>query len=125
MTREETAKLLQSLVGAYPDTFIKDAKATLDIWCMHFAEEDAGTVYKATRLYMLKGKKFPTPADILKLLSRASFYDVPQKSPELPSGALGLPDVDDDSSELTGCDLCPYKDWADSPSGCHREHCIA
>ena len=123
MTRQEIAKLLQSLIGAYPDTFIKDARATLDMWCLQFAEEDADKVYKATRLYMRKGKKFPAPADIIKLMNVAGIYDAP-RAPELPSGALAVQDEEEDPSGMTGCDICPYRDWAETPNGCHREHCI-
>lgn len=123
MTREQTAKLLQSLIGAYPDTFIKDARATLDMWCLQFAEEDADKVYKATRLYIRKGKRFPAPADIVKLMNVAGIYDAP-RAPELPSKAQAEDDMGDLTDAQTGCDICPYKDWADTPNGCHRERCV-
>ena len=119
MTREQTAKLLQSLIGAYPDTFIKDAKATLDIWCLNFAEDDADTIYKATRLYMRTGTRFPAPADILKLRERACIYDAQPapEAPELPSGASG--ELVEYKDWNDGCEVCPYADL-----GCLKDRCI-
>lgn len=123
MTRQETAKLLQALVGNYPSTFIKDAKATLDMWCLQFSEDDSETVYKAARLYMRKGTKFPTPADIRKHMEMAHIYDA-SRAPELPSKAQAEDDMGELSDAMTGCDICPYRDWAYTPRGCHRERCV-
>lgn len=141
MTRNEVVTLLEHLIGAYPEAFIKDPKATTNIWCLNFAEDEAEKVFKAARLYMRKGTKFPTPADIRKLMNKTFVYDIPQKEVEAPQIASDN-ELDNELSELdtimkqlsqdsmsearTGCDICPFADtdWVDSPNGCHRERCI-
>ncbi len=140
MTRNEVVTLLEYLIGAYPEAFIKDPKATTDIWCLNFAEDDADRVYKAARLYMRKSTKFPSPADIRKLITKAMIYDIPKPSeaPQIPSASNSEQEIseldailkqlsqDSMSEARTGCDICPFADtdWVDSPNGCHRERCI-
>lgn len=141
MTRNEVVTLLEHLIGAFPEAFIKDPKATTNIWCLNFAEDEAERVFKAARLYMRKGTKFPTPADIRKLMNKTFVYDIPQKeveAPQIPSASNSEQEIseldailkqlseDSESEALTGCDICPFADtdWVDSPNGCHRERCI-
>ena len=114
MTREETVKLLETLMGAYPETFIKDAKMTVNIWHMAFAEEDAGKVYKAARYHMEHKPKFPAPADIKKAMARAYIYEHPQQIAPLAIEGSTEPQKD----WTTGCDICPYAD------SCLKDICI-
>ena len=122
MLKDEIVALLEMLIGAYPETFIKDANATVEIWNLSFSEEDAETIYKAARVYMLKGKKFPSPADIRACIKNIGIYDTPA-TPAIPSK---VNDSIYDENVNTGCDICPFADtdWVDSPNGCHREKCI-
>ena len=141
MIRDEVIKLLECLIGAYPETFIKDVESTVNIWCLNFAEEECETVFKAARIYMRKGTKFPTPADIRKCMSKVFLYDTPINSTlpvidaeestddkviEDTHNALVAVSESVTESEHTGCEICPYADtdWVDSPNGCHRKNCI-
>ena len=114
MTREETVRLLEALMGAYPETFIKDAKMTVNIWQMAFAEEDAGKVYKAARFHMEHKPKFPSPADIKKAMTRTYLYEQSQsiQAPAIEGS------VEPQKDWTTGCEVCPYAD------SCLKEDCI-
>lgn len=123
MNRIEITTLLKNLRGAYPNTYIKDIKTMIDMWELNFGNEDADKVFKAARMYMNKGKKFPSPADIKPYITKAAIYDAPI-TPQLPVTTENLPEIDDGA--MTGCDICPYflNGWAMSEKGCHRENCI-
>ena len=107
MTRKEITELLQKVIAAYPDTFIKDAKAMVDIWEMNFGNERADIVYKAARLHMTTSKKFPTVSDIRNNIGRVGIYD--ESRPALGS--------DHGHKPIYGCIACVYKE------DCNRKEC--
>ena len=71
MTREETAKLLAMLFGAYPHVKVKDASATVASWELVLGHYSAESVYKAARLHISSSPYFPSPSDILDKIVRA------------------------------------------------------
>lgn len=96
MNREETLKLLSILLANYPNTAgkIKDAGKTADTWEMVLGQYETEAVYKAARLHMATSKFFPTPADILEKLIRASLiYSEPVAPKRLkPRNEVKTPD---------------------------------
>lgn len=86
MTRKEIAKLLNMLYAVYPNTKdIKNPDITLDAWELAFGDEEAERVYKAARVYMKKGRFFPSPADIVENINRGQMlYGETSKINETP-----------------------------------------
>ena len=96
MTREETLRLLEFLMGAYPAMKLDKAQAikTLEAWSLVFQEEPAEKVYRAARLHISNNKYFPNTADITECMRRGSIlYDIPtaQALPEGQTKALPAP----------------------------------
>ena len=86
MTRDEITSLLEMLVANYPNTKIRDPKATADSWEMTLGMYQAESVFKAARYHMDTSTFFPTPADIKKKMVRAKLiYDEPLKVTAIPS----------------------------------------
>lgn len=77
MTRDEIRQVLKMAIECYPSMKGKiDAKATLDMWEMTFAEYEAKDVFKGVRYHINKSKYFPTPADIKEAIPKgAMLYD--------------------------------------------------
>lgn len=71
MTREETADLLEFLIGAYPNTKIQDAELTLNSWLLELGSFSAEAVYKSARFHIHNSKFFPTPSEIIRGITRA------------------------------------------------------
>ena len=81
MTRDEITSLLEMLVANYPNTKIRDPKATADAWEMTLGMYQAESVFKAARYHMDTSSFFPTPADIKKKMVKAKLiYDEPHPS---------------------------------------------
>lgn len=93
MTREETIKLLKLVTANYPHVKINDAAATATVWEMNLGEYPAESVYKAARFHMATSKYFPTPADILKNMSRAELVYNVQNVPAIESKSTTLDDA--------------------------------
>lgn len=72
MTREEVIRLLKAISNAYPNQKTGDAKGTVDWWEAEFSGEEARVVYKAAKIHIDNSPYFPAPANIRRLLSRAS-----------------------------------------------------
>ena len=86
MTRDEITSLLEMLVANYPNTKIRDPKATADAWEMTLGMYQAESVFKAARYHMDTSAFFPTPADIKKKMVIAKLiYDEPPKVTAIPS----------------------------------------
>lgn len=88
MTREEIANLLEVLIGAYPNTNIKDAEATLNTWEMELGSYSAESVYKSARLHIHNSKFFPTPSEIIRglLLAEMVYKESPIEINKLDVG---------------------------------------
>ena len=84
MTREELKQMLKMVMEVYPNTKIKDAKATLDMWELVFGEREASEVFKGVRYHINHSKFFPTPADIKDAIPKgAVIYDDVPTTPRL------------------------------------------
>lgn len=77
MTREEIIKLLAVLSDNY-NVKIQNPAGKATAWEMVLGDYEADSIYKAARLHMSSNKYFPSPADLLKIRSRAELvYSTP------------------------------------------------
>lgn len=120
MTREETINLLEIMIAAYPRFKVVDAKRMADAYTLAFANDDAGTVYKAARYCMNTSPYFPQISDIRANMGRAFIYDTEEPVKKIDSGKA--PEID--VKGIVGCDghcwecrsdkeLCPFANWYD------------
>lgn len=112
MTREEVINLLETVIAAYPETFIKDAAAMVNIWYMEFSETKAEEVYLAVRLHISTKNKFPKISEIREAIPRALTIYKKDNVPMIEGKQEEVEPID------TGCDICPYE------IACTKEECI-
>ena len=81
MTREDVTNLLGVLQETYGKTFANPS-GTVDAWLITLASYDARSIFKAARLYMESKtiKNFPSPADLIALITRAELVYPDEKT---------------------------------------------
>lgn len=115
MTRNEIVKLLEILASAYPNTKIKDARATVSAWELTLGSFSAESVYKAARLHMDTVKFFPTPADIKDKIVRAELVYHGPDVKALENHAVKVTPISDEATDAYLDAFCQWIGFGSDP----------
>lgn len=70
MSRKDVLKLLEMLCAAYPHTKIASPYLTAKVWEEALKSYDAKEIRLAARYHISNNKFFPTPSELINLLTR-------------------------------------------------------
>lgn len=119
MTREEVKSLLKIVFDVYPYVKIEDPKAMVDTWEMMFADREATEVFKATRYHLAHSKFFPTPADIMEAITKASIiYDDVPTVPQIDAPKTSYIEDNTDIDKLLDLNTEPKGECINCPKRC-------
>ena len=127
MTREEVIQLLAIIRANYPNVKISDPAATVNAWQLTLGDYPSDLIFEAARSYMMKGKFFPTPADIIKEKDRILYTRTPAapvhcipatraKVTAIPDGVTEEEFLDNLWNSLVESDYEMYPDEASDPA---------
>lgn len=124
MTREDTIKILSLVRANYPLVKISDPAAMVSAWHMNLADYDTEKVLKAVKFHMKTSKYFPTPADLIEVMTRADlvYNEPPRDVPSIEAPRAKVTAIPDGMSEEEFLDnLCQQmveleeECWPDEP----------